>query len=85
MNRNLVVKRHYAEYPAFKFWDGDPEPVPVALLPLDSERSLDRPNAPLLPEIRPLPEDFLLEVGCEPILRHTGNIPHLGQKSASSG
>jgi hypothetical protein len=27
----------------------------------------------------------LLEVGCEPILRHTRNIPHLGQKSASTG
>lgn len=70
MDSNPVVKCHDAEKPAAKFRNLDPEPPAVVLLTLHSNRALQRPDAPLLPEIRAFPERFILEVRSEAILGH---------------
>ncbi|MGB6449949.1 MAG: hypothetical protein WBE92_04295 [Steroidobacteraceae bacterium] len=62
MNRHLILKRDDSQVTAAELGNCCPESKPVVLLPFGSQRILDDGNAPLLFQVRSLPEHLRLKV-----------------------
>jgi hypothetical protein len=74
VDRDLVVQGHDSKIPIAEFRDHGPESIPVALLPLDANGSLDDSDAPFPAKIGALPKYFSLEILGEPIVGHLSNL-----------
>lgn len=67
---NAITQSYHPENPVAILRNTPPEPYPVVGLNLNAQRMLNDPNAPLLLEIRPLAQNFIVKIAGEVVDRH---------------
>jgi hypothetical protein len=75
VDRETVFQSDYAQIATAELGDRSPQAPPVVLLPLDASGVLDDRDAPLPPQLRPLPQHLTLVVLGETVLGHDVNLP----------
>jgi len=74
VDRDFVVQGHNSKIPIAEFRDHSPESIPVVLLPLDANGSLNNSDTPFAAKIGALPKDFALEIPGEAVVGHADKL-----------
>ncbi len=85
MNRNSIFERDHSENAVFNFGNTGPKPDPVVFLCFGPDRIFYDSDTPLFPQIRPLAQNLVLEIGGEAVFRHSERIVRFASHEKSFG
>jgi hypothetical protein len=70
VDSQFIFERNDAQETAFKLLNRGPEAVPVMLLPLNSQRMFQDPDAPFLPDIGSFSQHLIFKIPRELVVQH---------------